>query len=427
MEIPTVSDRYSAVEVQQIYDSGLWSTVAAARLGAVVVPIIPIYRRDEVGHVLDDAQVSAIVTACTSRASTSSGRAATWPRPGTGRRASVLTGPRPQPARSAARHGGRRCRVSPLMPETVVVLAPSPLITITIEDRAGEPDIHVHAGGQGVWQARMLDSLGVRVVLCAGLGGETGDVLSHLIPGEGIELRAVRLRSRNGGYVHDRRDGDRTVIAQAPGGAQDRHEQDELYELALAAGLEHGTALLSGPHDDRVLPATFYRRLATDLQANGVTVAVDLSGERFAAAMEGRPALVKISHEELVDDGLAASAEPADLIAAMRTLRSAGAGIIVVSRAADPALALVDDDVVSVRVPPLQTAEPKGAGDSMTAGMVATLARGGSPLDALRTGAACGALNVVHHGLGTGSAGAVAALADRVEIATCDDDGAERH
>ncbi|HEX5255814.1 MAG TPA: AMP-binding protein, partial [Mycobacterium sp.] len=35
---------------------------ALARLGAIMVPIMPIYRRDEVGHVLDDAQVSAAVT-----------------------------------------------------------------------------------------------------------------------------------------------------------------------------------------------------------------------------------------------------------------------------------------------------------------------------------------------------------------------------
>ena len=130
MEIPTVSDRYSAAEVQGYYDAGLWSTetlgelitrqagtwgaktfvtdgtlaftyaelrdlsarlavglrergvragdrvavqlpnwsefvvVAAgiARLGAVMVPIMPIYRRDEVGHVLDDAEVAAVVT-----------------------------------------------------------------------------------------------------------------------------------------------------------------------------------------------------------------------------------------------------------------------------------------------------------------------------------------------------------------------------
>ena len=35
---------------------------ALARLGAITVPIMPIYRREEVGHVLDDAGVSAVVT-----------------------------------------------------------------------------------------------------------------------------------------------------------------------------------------------------------------------------------------------------------------------------------------------------------------------------------------------------------------------------
>ncbi|MCE0761966.1 AMP-binding protein [Pseudonocardia kujensis] len=130
MEIPTVSDRYSAAEVQGYYDSGCWTTetfaqlitrqaevwgdktfvtdgstsyryaevrdrsarlalglrergvragdrvavqlpnwsefvvvaAAVARLGAIMVPIMPVYRRDEVGHVLDDARVSVVVT-----------------------------------------------------------------------------------------------------------------------------------------------------------------------------------------------------------------------------------------------------------------------------------------------------------------------------------------------------------------------------
>ncbi|WP_101831488.1 AMP-binding protein [Frankia canadensis] len=38
---------------------------AIARLGAVAVPIMPIYRRDEVGHVLDDADVKVVFTAST--------------------------------------------------------------------------------------------------------------------------------------------------------------------------------------------------------------------------------------------------------------------------------------------------------------------------------------------------------------------------
>lgn len=61
-------------------------------------------------------------------------------------------------------------------PSPVVVFAPLPVLTVTVEDRSGADDIHVHAGGQGVWQSRMLSSLGVPVVLCSALGGETGDV-----------------------------------------------------------------------------------------------------------------------------------------------------------------------------------------------------------------------------------------------------------
>ncbi|WP_214369342.1 1-phosphofructokinase family hexose kinase [Pseudonocardia sp. H11422] len=302
------------------------------------------------------------------------------------------------------------------MSPTVVVFAPSPLLTVTIEDRGGEPDLHVHAGGQGVWQARMITVLGARAVLCAALGGELGAVLRGLIPAEGVDLRAATVTARNGGYVHDRRHDERREIAAAPGSALDRHEQDELYELTLSAGIEYGTALLSGPHDDRIVPAAMYRRLARDLSANGCRVVADLSGQRLDAVLGAGPHLVKVSHQELIDDGRAKSGDPAELVAGMRRLRADGAGTVVVSRAADPALALVGDEVLEVHAPPLEPVEPRGAGDSMTAGMTVCLARGESQRTALRTGAACGALNVVRRGLGTGGLEAVRTLAGRVQL-----------
>jgi 1-phosphofructokinase len=52
----------------------------------------------------------------------------------------------------------------------------------------------------------------------------------------------------------------------------------------------------------------------------------------------------------------------------------------------------------------------------VTAGVVAALADGKPMREALRIGAACGVLNVVRHGLGTGGARAVATLAERVEL-----------
>ncbi|GAA0902522.1 1-phosphofructokinase family hexose kinase [Pseudonocardia zijingensis] len=313
--------------------------------------------------------------------------------------------------------------MSPADTPAVVVFAPSPLLTVTIEDRAGRPDIHVHAGGQGVWQTRMISTLGVPVVLCAALGGEPGDVLGHLLEGEGVDLRTVRVQTRNGGYVHDRRDGERESVAEAPGGPLDRHEQDELYELVLQEGLRHGTAILAGPNADQVIPASLYRRLATDLGANGCRVAADLSGERLDAVLAGCPAVLKVSHEELIADERADSDDPATLVAAMTRLREEGAGTVIVSRAAEPALALPadaepgdDGAVLELHVPPLEPAETRGAGDSMTAGVVASLVRGDPIREALRTGAACGALNVVRRGLGTGGEAAIRALAERVEL-----------
>ena len=66
-------------------------------------------------------------------------------------------------------------------PPTVCVFSPSPLLTVTIEANADDPDrpeIHIHAGGQGVWIARMATTLGVRVRLAGAFGSEAGEVLS---------------------------------------------------------------------------------------------------------------------------------------------------------------------------------------------------------------------------------------------------------
>ncbi|MFC7480190.1 hypothetical protein ACFQX7_09280 [Luedemannella flava] len=68
------------------------------------------------------------------------------------------------------------------MGDPVMVFAPAPLLTVTIEQRADAVDLHVHPGGQGVWQARMIAALGGSVVLCAAMGGETGNVLGNSSP-----------------------------------------------------------------------------------------------------------------------------------------------------------------------------------------------------------------------------------------------------
>ncbi|TFC83969.1 hypothetical protein E3T23_01585 [Cryobacterium cheniae] len=63
----------------------------------------------------------------------------------------------------------------------VVVFAPSPVLTVTVEGRETVPDVHLHAGGQGVCRVRMLPALGSSVTLCCVLTGETGQMLGQLV------------------------------------------------------------------------------------------------------------------------------------------------------------------------------------------------------------------------------------------------------
>lgn len=302
------------------------------------------------------------------------------------------------------------------MASHVMVFAPVPQLTVTIEQEADAVELHVHPGGQGVWQARMITSLGVPVTLCACLGGEVGGVLGPLIAAEGVELRSVPRPTPSGWSVHDRRDGERVEIAQNPGEPLTRHELDELYSLALAEGLQAETSVLSGPADPSVVPPDVYRRLAADLASNGARVVADLSGEHLTAVLAGGVSFLKVSHEELVDDGRANDDGVDALVEAMRKLQTEGAQSLIVTRAEEPSLALLDGDLVEVALPRLEATDTRGAGDSMTAGVSAVLARGGDLTDAVRTGAAAGALNVTRHGLGSGRADAIAELVKRVRI-----------
>ncbi|XVV14321.1 1-phosphofructokinase family hexose kinase [Actinoplanes sp. CA-131856] len=298
----------------------------------------------------------------------------------------------------------------------VMVFAPAPQLTVTIEQQHDVPELHVHPGGQGIWQTRMITSLGAEVTLCAAVGGEVGRVLKPLLDFKGVQLRTVPRESGSGWYVHDRRDGKRKEIAEQPGAPFTRHELDELYNLALAEGLRAGNAILSGPAHPSVIRADVYGRLAKDLRANGCRVIADLCGNHLKAVLKSGLTVVKISHEELIKDGLAKDNSERQLTEALLKLHDDGAESVLVSRADAGALAMFNEEIYRVGIPKLSIADHRGAGDSMTAGVAAVLAKGGDMYDAVRTGAAAGALNVTRHGLGTGHLDAVQVLTERVKL-----------
>jgi 1-phosphofructokinase len=301
----------------------------------------------------------------------------------------------------------------------VCVFAPAPLLTVTIESKAdgsAQDEIHIHAGGQGFWIARLVAELGPGVVLCGSFGGETGRVAEALIVDEGVACRGIAAQGSNGTYIHDRRTGERVETASMPGDPLTRHEVDELYGIVLLEGIESTVAVLGGPTGPPIVPPTMYRRLATDLRANGTIVVADLSGEPLREVLAGGVDVLKISSEELVDEGRIENDDLGDVVAAMRALTAEGAAHVVTTRADEPALALVDDILMVIRPPRLTEEDHRGAGDSLTAGIAATLANGGELAEGLRVGAAAGALNVTRRGLATGSNEEIRRLARHVAV-----------
>jgi len=305
----------------------------------------------------------------------------------------------------------------PLDPCSVAVFAPSPVVTITVEAGAeSEPDIHLHAGGQGFWVARMAARLGAKVSLCAPLGGESGTVLGSLLAVEGISVLSVQTEGANGAYIHDRRSGRREVVAETSSPSLTRHELDDLYGLTLAAGLESDVVLITGTASPGILSAEVFQRLCRDLRTNGRLVAADLSGEPLAGALRGGVDFLKVSDEDLVIDGRLRTREPQATASVAHDLREEGAASVLVSRSAEPAILLTDDRELEVDGPHFEPVDEQGAGDSLFAGIGVGMG-GGLPVEvAVKLGVAAGALNVARHGLGTGHLREITSLSEQVRI-----------
>jgi 1-phosphofructokinase len=306
-----------------------------------------------------------------------------------------------------------------MSPPSIVVFAPSPLLTITVE-AADTPrqEIHLHAGGQGFWVARMAALLGAEVSLCCALGGEPGAVLQALIARENVELLSIGCAASNGVYIHARRADDREELARTHSRPLSRHETDELYGVALSAALDAGTAMLTGVDPPTILDSDVYRRLAGDLRNNGVKVIADLSGLPLRAALAGGVDVLKISEEEILAEEDARGSGEADLGATLERLHEHGAHTVLISRAEQPAIVLdgAEERYLELTGPRVESLEPRGTGDSMFAALGATLAEG-QPLDiALRMAMAAGCLNATRHGLGTGTRQEIEHLSHHVEI-----------
>lgn len=306
-------------------------------------------------------------------------------------------------------------------PETynVAVFAPSLLITVTVESGGADYDeIHFHMGGQGYWVARGIRELGERPILTAPVGGEPGQVIRGLVASTGLDFSPVQIAGPSPGYVHDRRHGERSVLATSRSPDLDRHETDDLYARTLQHSVTAGVCVITGRRDEDRLSVDLYRRLGTDCAAAGVTSVGDFHGDELTAFLEGGPLdLLKVSDEDLARDGLLGEDAPdSEVWEAIDHLCDSGARTVVVSRGRDGALGRFGVRRVKAVPPAFEVVDPAGSGDSMTAALAVATVRGLEPEDTLRLACAAGAANVTRHGLGSAPVDLVARVVPLIEI-----------
>ncbi len=282
----------------------------------------------------------------------------------------------------------------------IVTLTPNPSVdrTIAIEGlRRGEvhraTSSRIDPGGKGINVSRALTAQAVATMAVLPVGGPEGHLMEELLDGAGVPRRSVPVGGTLRMNVTVVEPDGTTTKLNEPGPTLSAAEVDAL--LGATADAARGAAWVVGCGSlPPGAPTDLYAVLVTRARELGVRVAIDSSGPPMVAAVAARPHLIKPNRDELaelVDTPLPTLGAVRD---AARDLVADGIETVAVSLGADGALLVTADVVAHVRTTITQRLSTVGAGDCMLAGLLAALAGGAAPQDALVTGSLWGSAAV---------------------------------
>jgi 1-phosphofructokinase family hexose kinase len=163
-------------------------------------------------------------------------------------------------------------------------------------------------------------------------------------------------------------------------------------------------------------PPEWYARLVRRARRGGRPVVVDAAGDALHAALEGEPAAVKPNLHELESVAGGPLRALPEIAAAARSLLERGAGLVVVSLAAEGAIAVTAAATWHAAPPPVSPVNPAGAGDGMVAMIALGLARAWPVPEILRRAVATGSAITTTPGTAECPAELARELVDRVDL-----------
>ncbi|KAF6582098.1 1-phosphofructokinase [Paenibacillus sp. EKM211P] len=252
-------------------------------------------------------------------------------------------------------------------------------------------------GGKGINVSRVLNQLGADSTAIGFLGGFTGRFIDDTLREESIKTDFVMIEDDTRINIKLKH-GDETEI-NGLGPAIREQEADALVQK-LASLQKNDIVVLSGSIPPS-LGGDFYERLIRVCQQTGAEFVIDTTGEALMKALVHKPLLIKPNHHELAElFGVTIHSEE-EIVTYGRKLLEAGAKNVLISMAGEGALFITADEVYHANVPAGMVKNSVGAGDSMIAGFVGTLALHGDPIEAFRAGVASGSATAFSDDLAT--------------------------
>ncbi|MMZ58089.1 Tagatose-6-phosphate kinase [compost metagenome] len=178
-------------------------------------------------------------------------------------------------------------------------------------------------------------------------------------------------------------------------------EQEADALVQKLAGLQKNDIVVLSGSIPPSLGGDFYDRLISVCQQTGAEFVIDTTGEALMKALVHKPLLIKPNHHELAELFGVTIHSKEEIVTYGRKLLEAGAKNVLISMAGEGALFITADEVYHANVPAGTVKNSVGAGDSMIAGFVGTLALHGDPIEAFRAGVASGSATAFSDDLAT--------------------------
>ncbi|WP_285422530.1 1-phosphofructokinase [Pseudomonas sp. efr-133-TYG-103a] len=256
-----------------------------------------------------------------------------------------------------------------------------------------------HAAGKGINVAQVLADLGHELTVAGFLGVDNQQPFETLFARRGFVDEFVRVPGETRSNIKLAESSGRITDLNGPGPVVSEQAQQALATRIEQIASDFDVVVVAGSLP-RGVDAQWLKNLLLRLNALGLKVALDTSGEALRAGLEASPWMIKPNTEELADALDAPIISIAAQAQAAAALRQRGIEHVVISQGSEGVHWFSANVALQALPPKVSVVSTVGAGDSLLAGMVHGLLSAHKPEQTLRTATAIAAMAVTQIGFG---------------------------